>query len=61
LTLFGAHTIRIPISQLLDDIFRNRDGSKRVNKWVMELSEHVVDFEKHSTIMFQILADFMAE
>jgi ribonuclease HI len=27
----------------------------------MELSEHVVDFEKHSVIKFQILADFVAE
>jgi hypothetical protein len=27
----------------------------------MELSEHIVDFEKRSAIKSQILADFMAE
>jgi hypothetical protein len=27
----------------------------------MELSEHVVDFEKHNAIKSQILVDFMAE
>jgi hypothetical protein len=27
----------------------------------MELSEHIVDFEKHSTIKSQILVDFVAE
>jgi hypothetical protein len=27
----------------------------------MELSEHVIDFEKHSAIKSQILADFIAE
>jgi hypothetical protein len=58
---FEAHTIRIPTSQPLNDIFRNRDNSRRISKWAMELSEHVVDFEKCSAIKSQILADFMAE
>jgi hypothetical protein len=58
---FEAHTIRIPTSQLLNDIFRNRDSSGRINKWAMELLEHVVDFEKRNTIKSQTLADFMAE
>jgi hypothetical protein len=29
---FEAHTIRIPTSQLLNDIFRNRDNSRRISK-----------------------------
>jgi hypothetical protein len=58
---FEAHTIWIPTSQLLNDIFRNRDSSGRINKWAMELLEHVVDFEKRNTIKSQTLADFMAE
>jgi hypothetical protein len=37
------------------------DTSRRISKWAMELLEHVVDFEKCSTIKSQILADFMAE
>jgi ribonuclease HI len=57
---FEAHTIRIPTSQPLNDIFRNRDSSRRISKWAMELSD-VVDFEKHSAIKSQILANFVAE
>jgi hypothetical protein len=60
-TLFEAHTIRIPTSQLLNDIFGNRDNSGRISKWAMELSKHVVNFEKRSAIKSQILADFMAK
>jgi hypothetical protein len=58
---FEAHTIRIPTSQPLNAIFGNRDSSRRISKLAMELSEHVVDFEKRSAIKSQILADFVAE
>jgi hypothetical protein len=34
---FEAHTIRIPSSQLLNDIFGNRDSSVRISKWAIEL------------------------
>jgi hypothetical protein len=56
-----AHIIKIPTSQPLNDIFRNRDSSRRISKWAMELSEHIVDFEKCSTIKSQILVDFVIE
>jgi hypothetical protein len=58
---FEAHIIRIPTNQPLDDIFKNRDSSERISKWAMELSKHVVDFEKRSAIKSQILADFVAK
>jgi hypothetical protein len=58
---FEAHTIRALTDQPLHDIFRNRDSSGRISKCAMELSEYVVDFEKHSAIKFQVLADFMVE
>jgi hypothetical protein len=45
----------------LNDIFGNRDSSERISKWAMELSEHVVDFEKCSAIKTQILANFVVE
>jgi hypothetical protein len=45
----------------LNDIFKNKDSFKRISKWAMESSEHVVDFEKCSTIKSQILADFVVE
>jgi ribonuclease HI len=45
----------------LSDIFDNRVSSKRISKWAMELSEQIIDLEKHSTIKSQVLADFIAE
>jgi hypothetical protein len=48
-------------NQPLNDIFGNRDNSRRISKWVMELSEYMVDFENGSVIKSQILADFVAE
>jgi predicted regulator of amino acid metabolism with ACT domain len=56
---FKAHTIKVLNNQPLSEIFGNRDSSERISKWAMELSEHVVDFEKRSTIKSQILADFI--
>jgi hypothetical protein len=47
---FEAHTIKVLTNQPLNEIFGNRDSSERISKWAMELSEHVVDFEKHNSI-----------
>jgi hypothetical protein len=58
---FKAHTIRVLTNQSLHDIFGNRDSSKQIGKWAIELLEYVINFVKHSTIESQILADFMAE
>jgi hypothetical protein len=56
-----VHIIKVLPDQSLHNIFRNRDSSERISKWAMELSEHVVDFDKRSAIKSQILADFMTE
>jgi hypothetical protein len=45
----------------LNDIFENRDSSGRIAKWAMELSEHVIDFEKRNAIKSQVLVDFIAD
>jgi hypothetical protein len=58
---FEAHTIMILTSRSLNDIFENRDSSKRISKWAMEFSEYVVDFQKQSARKSQILTNFMAE
>jgi hypothetical protein len=57
---FEAHRVRVLTNQLLNDIYGNRDSSGRIGKWVMELSEHVIDFEKRSVVKSQVLADFVA-
>jgi hypothetical protein len=38
---FEAHTIKVLTNQPLNDIFGNRDSSGRINKWAMELLEHL--------------------
>jgi hypothetical protein len=45
----------------LGNIFRNRDDSGRISKWAMEMSKHVVDFEKCNAIKSQVLGNFIAE
>jgi hypothetical protein len=56
---FKAHKINVLTNQPLKEIFDNRDSSRRISKWAIELSEHVVDFEKCSAIESHILADFI--
>jgi hypothetical protein len=58
---FEVHTIRVLTSQPLKDIFSNRYSSGWISKWAMELSEHIVNFEKRSAIKLQIIADFTSE
>jgi hypothetical protein len=58
---FDVHIIKVLTNQPLNDIFGNRDSSRRISKWATELLEHIVDFEKYSAIKSQILADFMAK
>jgi hypothetical protein len=58
---FKAHRVRVLTNQPLNDILGNQDSSGRIRKWDMELSEHVVDFEKRSAINSQVLADFIAD
>jgi hypothetical protein len=54
---FESHKVRVLTYQPLNDFFRNRDSSRKIRKWAMELLEHVVDFEKRSAIKSQVLAD----
>jgi hypothetical protein len=58
---FEAHTIKVLTNQSLNDIFNNRDSSRKISKWAMELLEYVINFEKRGVIKSQVLADFVAE
>jgi predicted regulator of amino acid metabolism with ACT domain len=58
---FEAHTIKVLTNPPLNEIFSNRDSSGRISNWAMELSKHVIDFEKRSAIKSQILANFIVE
>jgi hypothetical protein len=58
---FEAHTIKVLTNQPLNDIFDSRDSFGRINKWAMEISEYVVNFEKCGAIQSQVLANFVVE
>jgi hypothetical protein len=58
---FEAHRVRVLLNQPLNDIFGNPDSSGRIGKWAMELSEHVIDFEKRSAIKSQVMADLIVD
>jgi hypothetical protein len=58
---FEAHRVMVLTNQPLNVIFENCNSSRRIGKWAMELSKHVIDFEKRSAIKSQVLADFMAD
>jgi hypothetical protein len=58
---FEAHKVRVLTNQSLNDIFQKHDSSGRIGKWAMELSEHVIYFEKRSAIKSQVLIDFIAD
>jgi hypothetical protein len=58
---FGAHTVKVLTNQPLGNIFSNRHSSESISKWAMVLSEHVINFEKCTTIKSQVLADFVVE
>jgi hypothetical protein len=58
---FEAHRVRVLTNQPLNDIFGNQDCTGRIGKWAIELSKHVVDFEKRSAIKSQVLADFIVD
>jgi hypothetical protein len=58
---FEAHRVKVLTNQLLNDILKNQDSSGRIRKWIVELSEHVVGFEKRSAIKSQVLADFIVD
>jgi hypothetical protein len=58
---FEAQRVRVITNQSLNDIFSKRDSSGRISKWAMELSEHVIDFEKRSSIKSQVFIDFITD
>src|SRR5512142_3231344 len=58
---FQAHRVIVVTSYPLGQILHNREGTGRVVKWAIELSEFDLHFEPRHTIKSQALADFVAE
>nr|AAP03396.1 putative GAG-POL precursor [Oryza sativa Japonica Group]AAR87204.1 putative GAG-POL precursor [Oryza sativa Japonica Group]ABF98135.1 retrotransposon protein, putative, unclassified [Oryza sativa Japonica Group] len=58
---FQAHRVTVVTSYPLGQILHNREGTGRVVKWAIELSEFDLHFEPRHAIKSQALADFVAE
>jgi hypothetical protein len=58
---FQAYHIIVPSSQPLKDIMRNREATRRIGKWAVELNEFSIDYVHRSSIQSQPLADFIAD
>jgi hypothetical protein len=58
---FQTYHIRVPSSQPLKDIMRNREATGRVGKWAIELNEFTIDYVHRSLIQSQALADFIVD
>jgi hypothetical protein len=58
---FQAYRIIVPSSQPMKDIMRNREATRRIEKWAAELNEFTIDYEHRSLIQSQALADFIAD
>nr|ABA99416.1 retrotransposon protein, putative, unclassified [Oryza sativa Japonica Group] len=58
---FQAHRVTVVTSYPLGQILYNREGTGRVVKWAIELSEFDLRFEPSHAIKSQALADFVVE
>ena len=58
---FKSHEIKVPTSQPLGDILRNKEASRRIGKWAAELSQFDITYVPRTSIKSQALANFMAD
>jgi hypothetical protein len=58
---FQAHKIRVLTNYPLKEVLQSCRTIERLGKWTAELSQHFIEFEKRTSIKFQVLADFLAD
>ena len=58
---FQSHEIKVPTSQPLGVILRNKEASGRIGKCAAELSQLDITYVPRTSIKSQALADFMAD
>jgi ribonuclease HI len=58
---FQAYHIIVPSSQPLKDIMRNKEATRKIGKWAVELNEFTIDYVHRSSIQSQALADFIVD
>ena len=58
---FTDHEVTVVTSYPLEDIIRNRDATRRISKWALELMGHDIRYTPHTAIKSQALMDFVTE
>jgi hypothetical protein len=58
---FQEHRIEVHTSSTLGKILNNREATRKVAKWVIELSMYDIIYKPRTTIKAQALNDFVAE
>jgi hypothetical protein len=58
---FRAHQIEVHTSSTLGEILNNREATRKIAKWAIELSMYDIVNKPRTTIKAQTLSDFVAE
>jgi hypothetical protein len=58
---FQEHQIDVHTSSTLKEILNNRDATRKIIKWAIELSMYDIIYKPRTTIKAQALRDFVAE
>src|SRR5438105_141994 len=58
---FQVHPISVVTSFPIGDILHNRDATRRIAKWAVELGSFELSFQPQTAIKSQALVDFIAE
>src|SRR4051812_3149243 len=56
---FQEHPMTIVSSAPLADIIQNREATRRIAKWAIELGAYHIKYEPHKVIKSQALVDFI--
>jgi hypothetical protein len=58
---FQVHQIEVHTSSTLGEILNNREATRKITKWTIELSIYDIVSKPRTAIKAQALSDFMAE
>jgi hypothetical protein len=56
-----VHQIKLHTSSTLDEILNTKEATRKIAKWVIELSMHDIVYKPRTAIKAQALSDFIAE
>jgi hypothetical protein len=58
---FQVHQIKVHTSSTLGKILNNREATRKIAKWTIELSMYDIDYKPWTTIKAQARSDFVTE